>query len=345
MKTKPTFVLCLAALCGLTIALHAQTPPLTPSGPPSDPATAMKSLNQIEPRTIISSLPYTISQPGSYYFTGNLEFTAASGNAITVSASNVTIDLMGFTLSSTANVTGSGIRISDGLKNIAVTNGVITGTTTVTGEEWTVVGGGFQNGVDASAISATSCRFANLSISGCRYIGLFAPSESVLENVTASSNGGGGILSYRGVVRGCSVLGNGSGGNGVNCGIQAGVVESSLAKGNEGTGIYADTVTGCSCESNGSRGILGSCITNCSAWANKGEGIHGLTVSYCHSSQSSLDGIVVSGGVVSFCTSNNNVGRGIVAINSVVSFSVARNNVGGQIDATTTTRTGNNPAP
>ena len=107
MKTK--HLICLAALCGFSSTLQAQTPPLTPSGPPSDPATAMKSLNQVEPRTPIGSLPFTISQPGSYYFTKNLEFTAATGHAVTVTSDNVSIDMMGFTLSSTAPVTGYGI--------------------------------------------------------------------------------------------------------------------------------------------------------------------------------------------------------------------------------------------
>src|SRR5262249_38758199 len=67
---------------------------LTPSGPP---APTMKTLDQIEPRTPISSLPYTIISPGSYYVTTNL--TGMSGaHGITVNASDVTLDLGGFSL-------------------------------------------------------------------------------------------------------------------------------------------------------------------------------------------------------------------------------------------------------
>ena len=92
--------------------------------PPGPPAPIMKSLAQIEPRTPISALPYTISQPGSYYLTTNLSY--AAGNAITVTATNVSIDLNGFAL------TGGGTNspytgISSTGASLAVRNGIISG--------------------------------------------------------------------------------------------------------------------------------------------------------------------------------------------------------------------------
>lgn len=74
--------------------------------PPGPPAPTMKSLDQTEPARPIESLPFHITESGSYYFTRNLHFTAASGHAIKVSAPNLTIDLMGFTSSSAPAVTG-----------------------------------------------------------------------------------------------------------------------------------------------------------------------------------------------------------------------------------------------
>src|SRR5713101_4560299 len=78
--------------------------------PPGAPAPTMKSLDQIEPRTPISSLPVFIGQSGSYYLTGS--FDLSSGDGIFISANNVTIDLNGFTIRSfDPTSTSVGIRI------------------------------------------------------------------------------------------------------------------------------------------------------------------------------------------------------------------------------------------
>ena len=61
----------------------------------------MMSLDQIEPRTADSiTTPLTITQPGSYYLTHQL--TVSTGNAIDIDTNGVTLDLNGFTISSTA---------------------------------------------------------------------------------------------------------------------------------------------------------------------------------------------------------------------------------------------------
>src|SRR5262249_37026265 len=91
---------------------------LTPPGPPGP---TMKSLDQLESRAPISSAPFTISQPGSYYLTTNL--TVNNGDAITIATNGVTLDLNGFTISSTfSNGTGTGILLSSGLQNITIAN-------------------------------------------------------------------------------------------------------------------------------------------------------------------------------------------------------------------------------
>src|SRR5262245_30915896 len=60
-------------------------------------APTMKDLNTVEPRTPISSLPFTIGLPGSYYLTRDL--TGTSGQyGIIVLASDVTLDMSGFAL-------------------------------------------------------------------------------------------------------------------------------------------------------------------------------------------------------------------------------------------------------
>src|SRR5208282_3722482 len=110
MKTKS--IVQVAATLLLSTLIHQPSTvfaqgSLTPPGPPG---TTMLTLSQIEPRAPISSAPFTISQPGSYYLTTNL--TVTGGNAITIAANNVTLDLNGFTISSTApSATGYGIQL------------------------------------------------------------------------------------------------------------------------------------------------------------------------------------------------------------------------------------------
>src|SRR5438477_473602 len=70
-----------------------------PLTPPGAPAPLFKTLQQVEPRTPIAAAPFTISAAGSYYLTTNV--TVSSGDAITITANNVTLDLNGFTIAST----------------------------------------------------------------------------------------------------------------------------------------------------------------------------------------------------------------------------------------------------
>jgi hypothetical protein len=75
------------------------------------------------PGTSITSLPYPINASGYYYLTRNLTSTGSDG--ITVNAANVTIDLMGFTLSGPATNNYTGITIS--ASNVEVRNGTVNG--------------------------------------------------------------------------------------------------------------------------------------------------------------------------------------------------------------------------
>jgi hypothetical protein len=75
--------------------------------------------------TKITSLPYTISNPGFYYLTGNLT-TGNSNNGITVDADHVTIDLMGFSIAPSVSTTWPGIMINNH-SNVEVRNGTVRG--------------------------------------------------------------------------------------------------------------------------------------------------------------------------------------------------------------------------
>jgi hypothetical protein len=131
--------------------------PAFPQGsltPPGAPAPTMKSLDQIEARKPISSAPFTISTSGAYYLTANL--TVASGNAVTIAASGVSLDLNGFTISSTAmSATGTAIQINDNLRNIAISNGFIQSGVTVSGGVFS--GSGFASGVNYNSVPPGEC--------------------------------------------------------------------------------------------------------------------------------------------------------------------------------------------
>jgi hypothetical protein len=76
--------------------------------PPGAPAPILRTLTQVEPRTAITNIPYTISQPGSYYLATNL-VSASSG--VTIATNGVTLDLMGFALAGNRSGGGHGVWI------------------------------------------------------------------------------------------------------------------------------------------------------------------------------------------------------------------------------------------
>src|SRR5580704_7915636 len=99
---KPNFKV--AVVCALLAILNFQFPTAFGQGsltPPGAPAPSMKSLDQIQPRTPISS-PVAITQPGSYYLTTNI----VGAFSLTILTSDVTLDLNGFTITITNNSDG-----------------------------------------------------------------------------------------------------------------------------------------------------------------------------------------------------------------------------------------------
>jgi hypothetical protein len=143
--------------------------------PPGAPAPTMKTLSQVEPRTPISSLPFTITNSGSYYLTTNLT-GVASANGITVQASRVAIDLRGFTL---AGVAGSlnGVTVSPAQSGLAIFGGSVGG--------W--------GGVGISASNASGSEFNHLILSQNTSHGLVAGSNCVVRDCVATGNSGDGL--------------------------------------------------------------------------------------------------------------------------------------------------------
>jgi hypothetical protein len=300
---------------------------LTPSGAP---APTMKTLDQVEPRTPIRTLPFTISVSGSYYLTQNLTLTSSTfENGITVATNNVSIDLKGFTLTGRGN-TGSGISVSATWTNLTVRDGTLQG--------W-----GYR-GVDAE--SEFNCQLLQLRASNNGDAGVSAGKSSTVMQCTCYSNAYTGIIaSSSSVVQGCAAMFNGNTGISANVGSTISDCSSSYNIG--GIGITTGTIRGCTAAFNDEDGISAyhSTVVDCNVQANHYRGItagESCTVSRCTSTGNSTYGIQVdSYSLISdnVCQQNGFLGpgAGIYVLgnqNRIEGNHIVKNNIGLQIIAT-----------
>jgi hypothetical protein len=69
--------------------------------------------------------PISITSPGTYRLTGNLDVTDLASYGILIQAADVTLDLNGFTLGTDSTSTTTGVFISSGSDNVEVGGGTI----------------------------------------------------------------------------------------------------------------------------------------------------------------------------------------------------------------------------
>jgi formylglycine-generating enzyme len=248
---------------------------LTPLGAP---APTMKSLNEIYSAVTnqleiaqqtgipIDALPFTITEPGSYYVVSNLTMTATSVSGISVNADDVTIDLCGHALTGPNAASKGGIVQGGGKKRLIVRNGMVNnwkgGSFAINapnGRVEHVVATGNIRGVNAGQIidceagSNEEAGFYIISggiIRGCRayqngWQGIYANMGSTIENCTTSSNGKEGIQAEFGsIIHNCTVIFNTLAGITTTHGSQ---IRNSVITWNQGDGIKV--TSGCQVES------------------------------------------------------------------------------------------------
>ena len=150
--------------------------------------------------TKITNVPYTISSPGFYYLGLNVTYSG-TGNAISVNADNVTLDLMGFSL------TGAGKSIS----NCGINPNV-----TTTPSNNLEVRNGTVSGFNAGVVGAG----ANIRVSRIRAFnnawGIWVAGDNPLIEGCISSNNDHGILVGSGRISGCVANNNSNQGIALN---------------------------------------------------------------------------------------------------------------------------------
>ena len=295
-----------------------------PLTPPGAPAPTMKTLEQVEPRIAVQTLAgdaftlHRIIQPGSYYLTANI-FGVSGKSGIVVAAENVTIDLNGFSLIGTAG-TLTGIFADFSRTNITVRNGTV--------RNWA------NNGIALN--DDHQVRVERVTASNNGGGGIMVGDNALVEACTALDNVGDGIeVAARSVVRNCTASGNdGTAGIRTGAGCQVSGCTSSSNDNADGISVgFASLVIGCVADSNANNGIVQSAgtqvtIKDCSASNNTGAGISaGISsiVSGC-TVVGNLTGIIATdNSTVIGCQARNNSGQGIVADGSIVNCSAVRN--------------------
>lgn len=227
LRVGPVFAAVLIAIAGFTLA--------GPINPPAGPVSStMKTLVEVEPRTAINAANtpgdndatasvYKITQPGSYYLTGNFNVPAEK-TGIEIAAENVTIDLNGFVITGEPS-SNDGISVNF---NTSSARGIVI-------HDGTIVN---MHG------SGIRLRFSNAQ----------EPQNSRIERMIVRGTYLG-IDIQDGIVRDCEVTDNDYAGISING--PASVIDSCVSRANEGYGIFATnaTVTRCSA-SNDSTGIV-----------------------------------------------------------------------------------------
>lgn len=304
------------------IALYGgviQAGPLDPPGPPA-PTDGVRT-----PGTPISSLPIGLGTPGRYYLTRDLTYNGP-GNAVTISASDIELDLNGFTLHVNS---GSGVTVNPGQTRVRISNGTITGS--------------LGRVLQLSSATATQMTLEDLTFTNSAAAAIALQENAIVRRVTVTQTGGAAItVGANSTVE--HALVNGAVSFGIDVGPNSAVRDCTVREVNGGAAGQAAIRVGDD-----------STVERCTVSTNPSAGIRGGNGVVVSQSVSTLnlggDGVGINLGVSSVVvesTARQNASAGIVVGNySVVEGSTARNNgasgivVGARAVVRDSTSTGN----
>ncbi|MCK5850448.1 MAG: hypothetical protein KAH23_05990 [Kiritimatiellae bacterium] len=214
------------------------------------PAATMKTLDQLEPRRPIYSLPFIIDRPGSYYLTASLE----GSNGIVIAADDVQLDFNGFSIRGLPD-SGDGISVAatnhNEVHNISIYNGAI-----IEWGEWAV-----------NATNLFDGEVRNLKCYMNSSGGMRTGNQILIKGCAVGENGGPGIVVGDGSsISKCHVTDNE--GSGIIIGIGA-RVSTCMTVSNEGDGMRVgsySTVSDCLVGRNWTNGVVVS--DNCMVMNN-----------------------------------------------------------------------------
>jgi hypothetical protein len=267
----------------------------------------MKTLQQVEPRTpITNTTAVTVSASGSYYLTANISVT--NGTAITITANGVTLDLGGFTVSSTApGTSGNGISLAAGLSDIAILNGHITGGVTYSGGIYS--GSGFSEGINYTSQEPSNVRVSGVSVAGCSNSGIHlgTNTSTVVDSCTVNTAGGVGIAA--------STVTHSTAYQCGNVAIEANVASDCYGYSTGGAGLVASfTANNCyGLTTYNADGLVANNANNCyGVCGGNGIGLNAIIANNCYGQTSSDIGLQANS--ANNCTGvSNNGGWGLFA--------------------------------
>ena len=312
MKQKTTITtlsaLALVATGGLLVA--------GPLNPPAGPVTGTyKTLSEVEPRIAINAMNtpgdadsvFRITQPGSYYLTGNVT-GVANRRGIEIAANNVTLDLNGFTLQGVPSSLDGIASDLSGLTAITIRNGTI--------RDWA------GDGIDLNANRVVGGQIAHIVAVGNAITGVRAGDAFVIDSCSLVSNTSDGLsVGVGATVK--SVIARLNGNNGIRA-LERAILADCTASNNVGSGFSltnASAITNSSSDSNGGNGIAAGFLN---------------TISGCTVARNSLGGIITNGSnIIRDNTVSENTNTGIqVAFQSIVRGNTVTLNTGAGIFVT-----------